>query len=146
MRVMFGLGAILVMLSGCAPPLPGGVTKAGLDAAITQAIGDPNTCVLIAQGGKVSYRYGTNVVCGRAWPSCQVAATRKVDDLLEAAKTPATASCHSSPDGSRGVSWASGPVAGHPDLAYAAVMEGKTVPPGIVMVDKLAEAFRGAGL
>ena len=145
MRVIPGLGAILVMLSGCAPPLPGGVTKAGLDAAITQAIGDPNTCVLIAQGGKVSYRYGTNVVCGRAWPSCQGSEMRKVEDLLRVAKTPATASCYSSRDGSRGVSWASGPVAGHTDLAYAAVMEGKSVPPGIAMVDKLAEAFKGAG-
>ena len=145
MRVMFGLGAMMVFLSGCAPPLPDGVTKTALDSAITQAIGDPNTCVLVAQGGKVSYRYGTNVVCGRAWPSCGGPEIRKVGDLLKGAKTPATASCYSSPDGTRGVSWASGPVAGHTDLAYAAVMEGKSVPPGIVMVDKLAQAFKGAG-
>ena len=146
MREMLGLGVVAMLLSGCAPPLPGGVTKTALDSAITQAIGDPNTCVLIAQAGKVSYRYGSHVVCGKAWPSCRGAEVRKVDDLLNAAKTPDTASCNSSPDGTRGVSWASGPVAGHSDLTYAAVMEGKAVPPGIVMIDKLAEAFRSAGL
>ena len=59
---------------------------------------------------------------------------------------PVKASCRSNEDGSRGVGWAAGPVAGRPDLAYAAVMEGKSTPPGLIMADKLDAAFKSAGL
>ena len=43
------------------------------------------------------------------------------------------------------MAWAAGPVEGH-DLVYAAVMEGDLVPPGIVIADKLDDAFAKAGL
>lgn len=136
------------ILAACAPGAPEGVEKAKLDDAVTRAIGDPGTCVLIADAGKVVYRYGTNVVCGRKLPACDGSALRTVADLLAAAPTagaPQTASCRSNPEGTRLVAWAAGPIEGR-DLVFAAVMEGNQVPPGIVIADKLKTAFVRAGM
>jgi hypothetical protein len=135
-------------LAGCSPGAPKGVSQENLDNAIINAIGDPDTCVLIAEKGDVVYRFGTHVVCGRALPSCDGANLRTADDLLKQASAggaPVTASCPSNADGSRTVGWAAGPVPGR-DLTYAAVMEGKATPPGRVIADKLADAFVAAGL
>ncbi len=45
---------------------------AKLDALIGDYIGDPTTCVLIADraSGKVLYKYGANFNCVRALPAC----------------------------------------------------------------------------
>lgn len=136
------------VLAACAPTAPKGVDKAALDDAVSRAIGDPGTCVLISEGGKLVYRYGSNVVCGRTLPSCDQTAPRTVADLLAAAPTagqPRTASCRSNPEGTRVVAWAAGPVEGG-DLTFAAVMEGNEVPPGVIIADKLKTAFARAGL
>lgn len=143
-----GLLLAALLVSACAPNAPEGVDKAALDQAVGNAVGDPGTCVLIAEGGKTVYRYGSNVVCGRKLPACGGGLAQTPADLLEAvlaSKTPMTASCPSNPQGSRLVAWASGPVEGH-DMVYAAVMEGDQVPPGVVIADKLGAAFKAAGL
>jgi hypothetical protein len=136
------------LLGACAPKAPAGVDKNVLDEAISQAIGDPGTCVLIAHKGEVIYQYGTHMVCGRVLPTCEGEGTRTLGDLLKAAPAsgdPKTASCRSNPEKTRIVAWAAGPVAGR-DYVYAAVMEGDLTPPGIVIADKLKTAFRRAGL
>lgn len=143
-----GLLLAALLASSCAPGAPEGVDKVVLDEAIGKAIGDPGTCVLIAQGGKTVYRFGSNMVCGRKLPACGGGPAQTTDDLLEMTRvrmTPITASCPSNAQGSRLVAWSSGPIEGH-DMAYAAVMEGDQVPPGVVIADKLNAAFKKAGL
>lgn len=119
-----------------------------LDEAVARAIGDPSTCVLIAEAGsgRVNYRYNTPAVCGRAFPACDGPGTRKLKALLEATardRQPRTLSCNTQADASRGVGWASGPIAGT-DLVYAAMMEGDRAFPGRMMADRLETAFRRA--
>jgi hypothetical protein len=141
-------GLSLVILSACAPGAPAGVDKAVLDDAVSRAIGDPNTCVLIAEqgSGKVVYRYNSAGACRAEWPTCEGQAVRSATALAAtAAKSGAVvaASCLSAPG--RTVAWAAGPIAGKP-LAYAAVMEGERSFPGRMMADRLAKAFKKAGL
>lgn len=137
-------------LSACGDQAPKGISHDALETAINQAIGDPNSCVLIGQAGsgRVVYQFGSHVTCGKAWPSCGPGPARTTGDLLKSVAKggPVQASCPSNADGSRGVGWAAGPVEGHPDLAYAAAMEGKSTPPGVVIADKLNRAFKAAGL
>ena len=141
------LGLSAAVLAACSPTAPGGVDKAVLDEAVSRAIGDPGTCVLIAEGGKTVYQYGTHMVCGRSLPTCEGAGTQTLEQLLKAAGAERkTASCRSNPEGTRIVAWASGPVEGRPGTTYAAVMEASEAPPGIVIADKLATAFARAGL
>ena len=62
-------------LAACSPGAPKGVDKDTLDAAISRAIGDPASCLLIAEqaSGKLVYRYNSHTACARAWPSFSVA-------------------------------------------------------------------------
>ena len=138
------------LLAACSPGAPQGTDKATLDEAVSKAIGDPNTCVLIAQaeGGKTVYRYNTATTCDRVLPACDTAGTRKLKDLLDQTvqdRQPRNLSCNTAPDGSRGVSWAAGPIPGRP-LVYAAVMEGNRVFPGLMMADRLSRDWAKAGL
>jgi hypothetical protein len=124
------------------------VDKAVLDEAISRAVGDPGTCVLIAQQGKLVYQYGTHVVCGRQLPACDGPNLRDLAGLLKSAPTSGpdkTASCPSNPEQSRVVAWSAGPIAGT-DMVYAAVMEGEQTPPGIVISDKLKGVFARTGV
>lgn len=137
-------------LGACGPGAPEGVDKAELDRAVSSAVGDPGTCVLIAEAGSgdIVYRYGTHQVCGRALPACEGEGVRSANDLAAAVAEgapPVAASCPTAPDGSRSVGWAAGPVAGRP-LVFAAMMEGQRALPGIVMTDRLQRAFQEAGL
>ena len=150
MRRPLVLGVIGLTLSACAPGAPKGVDKDKLDDAVSQAIGDPATCVLIAEqaSGKIVYRYNTATVCARTLPSCEGPGARTVKDLLEATRKdgkPRRLSCYSSADASRGVGWASGPIPGK-GLVYAAVMEGKRSFPGMMMADRLESGFQEVGL
>lgn len=145
------LPAILLVLAlaACAPKAPKGVDKGVLDEAISKAVGDPNTCVLIAEAGsgKVVYQYNSVGACRADWPACQGAALRSAHDLVEAtAKAPATvaASCPSV-DPSRIVAWAAGP-APRSGLVYATVMEGPRAFPGRMVADRVERAFRRSGL
>jgi hypothetical protein len=136
-------------LAACSPGAPEGVDKAVLDDAVSRAIGDPNTCLMIAEadGGDVVYRYNTATACAREWPSCEGTAVRKVKDLVELTakdRQVRNASCDSL-DPARSVAWSAGPIPGKP-LVYAAVMEGDRTFPGLIMQDRIAAAFKKAGL
>lgn len=144
------LAALLLGIAACAPGAPQGTDKASLDEAVSRAVGDPNTCVMIAErdGGKVVYRYNTATTCARTLPACDGPATRTLKDLLEQTAADGQArhlSCNTAADGSRGVSWSAGPIPGRP-LVYAAVMEGNRVFPGLMMTDRLSRAWTKAGL
>lgn len=143
------LGLVL-SVAACAPGAPPGVDKARLDDAISRAIGDPASCLLIAKagGGRTLYRYNSATACGRTLPACDGPSQRTVTDLLKATAADGkarTLSCDTLPDGSRGVGWASGPIEGT-DLVYAAMMEGDRAFPGLMMADRLKGAFRRAGV
>jgi hypothetical protein len=137
-------------LGACSPSLPEGVDERRLAREISGAIGDPNTCVLIAPSGsdKVAYRYNTYMTCARSLPACEAPDKRTVNDLLaQVARdgAPRAMSCPSNDDGSRGVAWAAGAIEGR-GLVYAAVMEGERAFPGRMMAERLARAFKDAGL
>ncbi len=149
-RVLTALCGALA-LAACGQQAPSGISHDLLETAINGAIGDPNTCVLIgdAKSARVVYQFGSHVTCGKAWPSCDAGANRTTGDLLKSTVRggpPVRSSCPSNTDGSRGVGWAAGSVPGHPELAYAAAMEGKSTPPGVIIADKLETAFKSAGL
>ena len=141
------------MLAGCSPGGPPGVDRDELDAAVSKAIGDPASCLLMAKAGssRVIYRYNSATTCDRELPACSpegkaVGTKTKVGDLLDAVAKdgqPRQLSCDSAADGSRGVGWAAGPIAGT-ELVYAAVMEGDRAFPGRMMADRLEGAFRRA--
>ncbi len=138
-------------LGACSPGAPKGVDKDQLDAAVSRAIGDPASCLLIAEqaNGKLVYRYNTHSACARALPSCAGAnGSQTVDQLLKATIKDGqtrTLSCGSTADASRGVGWAAGPIPGK-GLVYAAMMEGDRAFPGRMMADRIARAFKDAGL
>jgi hypothetical protein len=142
------LGALA--LAACQPSAPPGVDREQLDDAVSRAVGDPNTCVLIAKAGsgKLLYRYNTPSVCARELPACAGPGMSKPSKLLEATakdRQPRTLSCNTAADASRGVGWAAGPIEGT-DYVYAAVMEGERSFPGLMMADRLKGAFRRAKL
>ena len=150
MRAFTALGLIAASLAACAPGAPKGVDKEKLDAAVSDAVGDPASCLLIAErpGGKIVYRYNTATVCARVLPSCQGPGTWQVKDLLAATVKDGRSralSCNTTADASRGVSWAAGvlPAKG---LAYAAVMEGTRTFPGRMMADRIEPRFKDLGL
>lgn len=129
----------------------GGLPSAALDQAIGQAIGDPSTCVLLADktSGKVLYRYGEAFNCLRGVPACDRPGYLNATQAIALAATPGGrgASCPSTADGSRTVGWAEGVVsARRGDLVYSALMEGQTALPGHEMAARLDDAFRKAGL
>ena len=141
-----------VALSACSPGAPKGVDKDALDAAVSRAIGDPGSCLLIAEqvSGKLVYRYNTHTACARPLPACAGAANgqQTIEDLLKATRQDGqtrTLSCSSTADASRGVGWASAPIPGK-GLVYAAMMEGSRAFPGRMMADRLSRAFRDVGL
>ena len=145
-------GAALAALSlaACSPGAPPGVNRDDLDAAVSKAVGDPNTCVLIAEAGsgKVLYRYNSATTCAREFPACDAPGTRKLASLLDVTakdRQPRALSCNTQADASRGVGWAAGPIAGT-ELVYAAMMEGERAFPGRMMADRLEGAFRKAGV
>ena len=144
-----------LLLAACARPvgsaaagaLPGGA----LDHYIGDAIGDPTTCVVIADRAtrKVLYRYGQLFNCVRGLPACDRPGVMSAENALALADTAdgRGASCASSPDGTRRVGWAEGRITGGKrDLIYSAVMEGQRALPGQEMMARLAEAFGNAGI
>lgn len=140
--------ALALALAACSPGAPPGVDRDQLDAAVSRAIGDPNSCLLIAQAGtgKLYYRYNTHTACDREQPSCEGAAKSKVGKMLDRvveSRAAVQLSCDTKADGSRGVGWAAGPIEGT-DLVYAAMMEGERAFPGRMMADRLEGAFRRA--
>jgi hypothetical protein len=141
--------AVALALAACGPRLPKGVDSDKLTEAVSDAIGGPNTCMLIGRqgAGQVVWRYNTHTTCARALPACDAPKMRTVDDLLKATAQDGQArelSCSSSPDGSRGVGWSSGVIQGK-GLVFAAVMEGDRALPGRIMSEKIEGALQDAG-
>ena len=150
MRRWAMLAAAVAGLAACSPSAPKGVDKARLDAAVSDAIGDPASCLLIAERatGKVVYRYNTATVCDRELPACEGPGARKLKDLLAATVRdgqPRTLSCNTTADASRGVSWTSA-VLPQKGLAYAAVMEGTRAFPGRMMAERIEPRLKDLGL
>lgn len=156
---MRGLAAaatcLALLTSACAPSGPEGVDTAVLDEMVGRAVGDPSTCVLLAERntGDIVYRYGTHMTCSRTLPACQGGGTLTVNALKDAAAKgdERAISCPSLPDGSTTVGWASGPVKPGPgakygQLVYAAVMEGERALPGREIKLRLEGALRRAGM
>ena len=142
----------VALAAACSGPAPADrLPKDALDHAIGDVIGDPATCVLLAQRatGKVVYRYGEDFNCVRGLPACDRPGMLSARGALAFANLPGgrDASCASNADGSRTVGWAQGKV-DRPgrDLVYSAVMEGQSALPGQEMSARLAQAFRKAGL
>ncbi len=148
-----GLLAAL-LLASCARPAGsagGGLPSGALDQAIGVAIGDPTTCVVIADRAsrKIVYRYGERFNCVRGLPACDRPGVMSAENALALADTAdgRGASCPSSADGTRRVGWAEARIAGAKrDLIYSAVMEGERALPGQEMMARLAGAFANAGL
>ncbi len=146
-RGLCGLAAMT--LAACSPGAPKGVDKARLDQAISNAIGDPATCVMIAEQatGEVVYRYNSHTACARSLPACDTPGERTLEDLVKATAKdgqPRALCCYTQADASRGVGWASGPLSAK-GLVYGAVMEGDRAFPGRMMADRLARASLKVG-
>lgn len=151
MRSALILGAAALGLAACAPHGPSGAQPSRLDAQIAQAVGDPSTCVLLADAatGRVVYRYGADFNCDRLLPACDAPGLLNARTALTFATRPGgrLASCASVPDGSRSVGWAEGPAPSKARrLVYSAVMEGQRALPGHEMNARLFDAFQAAGL
>ncbi len=147
-RAVLGLAAL--GLAACQPGAPPGVDRDALDAAVSKAIGDPASCVLIsrADADRVLYRYNSATACGRELPSCAGESATTIAAVLKATardRKVRTLSCDTLADGSRGVGWAAGPIAGT-DLVYAAMMEGDRAFPGVMIAQRLDGAFRRTGV
>jgi hypothetical protein len=150
-RAAVGCALALLICCACTPPSGRGLNTDALDDAVGKAVGDPATCVLLADraSGQVVYRYGDASTCARALPRCDGAGQITAADALKLAGAPGgrLISCPSSADGSRTVGWAAGRVANTKrDLIYSAVMEGERALPGQEMSARLAEAFADAGV
>ena len=145
---------VALLLAGCAKTpgtrgagLPGGA----LDHAIGDVIGDPTTCVVIAERAtrRIVYSYGERFNCVRGLPACDRPGVMTAENALALANTAdgRGASCPSSADGTRRVGWAEARIASpRHDLIYSAVMEGERALPGREMMARLAAAFANAGL
>lgn len=143
--------AATLLAQGCARPAGDGLPADALDHAIGGAIGDPATCVLLADRAsrKILYRYGDGFNCARPLPACDRAGRMSAQSALALADSPEPrgASCASNPENNRSVGWAEGRVGGAKrDLIYSAVMEGQRALPGQEISARLDEAFRRAGL
>lgn len=156
MRLSLAIVALSALgLAACEPAGPKGVDADALNETVGNAIGDPNTCVLLVEkgSGKVVYRYGSHTTCLRPLPACSAPGTLTPEDLgkLAASGDARTVSCESNAETGGRVGWASGPVVKSPgaeygDLAFAAVMEGPTVLPGREISVRVQGAFRKAGM
>jgi hypothetical protein len=145
------VAAAAATLAACTPPSGQGLPKGQLDTLVGQAIGDPSTCLLLADRatGKVVYQYGDDANCARPLPECDAAGVMNARAALRDATQPGgrMQSCPSVPDGSRTVGWAEGRVqSAKRDLVYSAVMEGQNALPGHEINARLYDAFQKAGL
>jgi hypothetical protein len=148
---LLALAALAATADGCSSPPKAGLPVDALDHAIADAIGDPATCVLLADAGsgKVLYRYGAAFNCVRGLPACDRPGFMSAQQALALAATPGgrDASCPSNSEGSRLVGWSEGKAVSQTrNLRYSAMMEGQTAMPGHEIAARLAGAFQHAGL
>lgn len=158
------LSLCLLALGACSPHTDGGRSagaapseaaqahhdSSALEHYIGDAIGDPTTCVIIVDRttGKTVYQYGQLFNCVRGLPACDRPGSLTAREALKLATPDGRgASCNTTPDGSRTVGWAEGPVqSSSRHLVYSAVMEGQRALPGHEMNARLFDAFSKAGL
>ena len=139
-------------LSGCSMRgMASNMPTDALDHAIGDAVGDPTTCVIIAERAtrKSVYTYGESANCARELPPCDRPGTLSANAALALADKPDDrgASCPSNDDGSRRVGWAEGRVVSkRGNWIYSAMMEGEKTLPGQEISARLALAFKKAGL
>lgn len=141
---------LIAFLAACGPRAPK-LPSDALTQAIGTSIGDPSTCVLIAERatGKTVYSYNDGFDCVRGLPACDRPGYLNARQALAYAALPGgrMASCNSVPDGSRTVGWAEGKVPSQKhDFIYSAVMEGERALPGHEMAARLEEAFSNVGI
>ena len=151
-RALVLVAVAVASLGACAPKADRGLGTPQLDNQVAAAIGDPSTCLLLADAktGQVVYRYGDDFNCSRGLPACDAASQLNAKAAIQYATKPGgrMASCASVADGSRQVGWAEGrvqSVAGR-NLVYSAVMEGERALPGHEINARLFDAFQKAGL
>ncbi len=147
----FAMTELVAGLGACTPKSAQGLETSQLDNQVAAAIGDPSTCLLLADAktGQMVYRYGTDFNCARTLPACDFSGVLNAKAALQYAARPGgrMASCSSVPDGSRQVGWAEGRVQSTKrDLDYSAVMEGERALPGHEINARLFDAFQKAGL
>jgi hypothetical protein len=143
--------ALAALVAACTPPSGQNMPHSQLDTLVGQAIGDPNTCLILADAktGVVVYRYGDEATCARALPECDAQGVMNAKAALQFATRVGgrMQSCPSVPDGSRTVGWAEGRVDSKTrELIYSAVMEGQNALPGHEINARLYDAFEKAGL
>ncbi len=131
-----------VALASCAPKPPSGVNEEALWNALGDAVGDPNTCVVLAQAktGKVIWKYQALNECGRDLPTCSTAGNRTAIDLAKLV----AGNGASVTEGCSNVSWAAGPTP-RTGVVYSAVMQGGRALPGMIIADKLENVFKATG-
>jgi hypothetical protein len=155
MRAAIPCLAVLLLLAACDKPAPGGVDIDALNNEVASAVGDPATCVVLAEKatGKVVYRLGEPRICRREFTDCRTPpAILSADALLQlAVKGDERAESCDIQNGESRVGWASGPVttgagAKHGPLVYAVNMEGVNALPGREIKARLEPALAKAGL
>ncbi len=142
--------ACLLAVCACAKPPGAAMPRDALDAAIGSAIGDPTTCVLLAErvSHKTVYQYGQDFNCTRPLAACDRPGTLTGRAALAFADTAdgRETSCPSNPAQTRTVGWAEGRVNGAKrDLVFSAVMEGQRALPGHEIAARLGDALSQAG-
>jgi hypothetical protein len=140
-----------LFMAGCSRPSANSFPSDALDQTIAGVIGDPTTCVIIAERTthRTLYRYGELFNCVRGLPACDRPGFLTAQQALALADTTdgRGASCPSNAHSGRRVGWAEGRVASKKrDLIYSAVMEGDRALPGQEMIARLTDAFANAGL
>jgi hypothetical protein len=150
-RWLCALSIAAPIIAGCSGSQNTTAPANALDRAVGAAIGDPNTCLLLADraSGKVIYRYGAPFNCVRGVPACDRPGYMSARQALPLAARPGgrRASCASNADGTRMVGWAEGEAPSRKrDLVYSAMMEGQTALPGQEINARLYDAFQKAGL
>jgi hypothetical protein len=131
-----------VAMAACSPSGPKGVDTDVLAEAVGEAVGDPGTCVVLAErgSGKIVWRSAKSYVCGRTLPSCVAPTETSVEALAKR-----TAKGGALMTGCSNVSWSAGPTR-REDIVFAAVMQGERALPGIEIARRLDKAFERAGL
>lgn len=137
---LLALLAAGALLAACEPGPPRGVSETALSEAIGAAIGDPATCVVLADtDGRILYRYQALAACARALPTCADPASRTAEDLAKLA-----ARGHAEQSTCGPASWAAGPTP-REGVVYAAVMEGERALPGREIARRLEGVFARTG-
>lgn len=128
-------------LVGCSPNLPDGVDAKRLTDTVGAVIGDPATCVILAQKGtgKVLWRSSRRQVCAQERQACTRPGLTTPEALIKDAAKGLTLQT-----GCESVSWAAGPTP-RADIVYAAVMYGERALPGREIAYRLDSAFKTAG-